>query len=226
MPCSGTPAVGWHAGSRGVAISEKEDEIQADRIQADRNEGSALEPLPGAIVPQFIRCGKPGCRCACGHRHGPYFYRVWREGPKVYKEYVKITEVEGVRQQTLLYEALHQELRRLIELRLSLAWRLARRRYLRSKEVHGKNNQARQEGQPFVRRLAIPARLAEEKAHVRLLPQNVQATFQHAEVTAAEVRRVIAASRELRAGIAERRRMTKSVMEKRLMEKRLYESQT
>ena len=45
--------------------------------------------LPGVVRPQWVRCGRPGCRCARGRPHGPYFYRFWREGGRLRKAYVR-----------------------------------------------------------------------------------------------------------------------------------------
>src|SRR5262245_46595660 len=45
--------------------------------------------LPGTVCRQSRRCGKPNCRCADGELHGPYFYRFWREGRKLRKEYIR-----------------------------------------------------------------------------------------------------------------------------------------
>lgn len=42
------------------------------------------EGIPGAMVTSWVRCGKPGCRCAAGQQHGPYHYHRWRED--VYEE--------------------------------------------------------------------------------------------------------------------------------------------
>ena len=28
----------------------------------------------GYLIPQYVRCGKPGCRCRKGRMHGPYWY--------------------------------------------------------------------------------------------------------------------------------------------------------
>lgn len=53
--------------------------------------------LPGVVCPQWVRCGRPGCRCARGQPHGPYFYRFWREGGRLRKGYVKVSELEEVR---------------------------------------------------------------------------------------------------------------------------------
>lgn len=42
------------------------------------------EGVPGTVVPSWVRCGKPACRCATDQPHGPYFYHRWRED--VYEE--------------------------------------------------------------------------------------------------------------------------------------------
>jgi len=50
-----------------------------------------LRPRPmvsGGLVERFIVCGKAGCRCHTGERHGPYYYRSvpTARGPRL--EYV------------------------------------------------------------------------------------------------------------------------------------------
>ena len=104
-------------------------------VKVKREPPSAVEPLPGSVVLQFVRCGKPGCSCNYGQRHGPYFYRVWREGGKVCKAYVKITDLEKVREQTQLYEVLADELKRLKQLHLDASKRLVQQRRVRRKLV-------------------------------------------------------------------------------------------
>jgi hypothetical protein len=52
---------------------------------------------PAAICAQYVRCGKPACRCARGELHGPYYYCFWREGGKLKKAYVRKADVERVR---------------------------------------------------------------------------------------------------------------------------------
>ena len=44
--------------------------------------------LPGTVCAQWVRCGKPGCKCARGKLHGPYYYRFWREDGRLRKVYV------------------------------------------------------------------------------------------------------------------------------------------
>ena len=43
-------------------------------------------------------CGKPRCHCARGERHGPYWYRIWRDAfGSCRKEYVRPADLEAVR---------------------------------------------------------------------------------------------------------------------------------
>jgi len=52
---------------------------------------AVLRPGPmvsGGLVERWIVCGKEGCRCSLGERHGPYYYRsvLKSGGPRL--EYV------------------------------------------------------------------------------------------------------------------------------------------
>jgi hypothetical protein len=55
-----------------------------------------IAPLPGALRANFVRCGKPACRCARGELHGPYLYRRWREGGRQKRQYVKQADAQAV----------------------------------------------------------------------------------------------------------------------------------
>jgi hypothetical protein len=61
----------------------------------------ALEPLPktlpGTVCAQWVRCGRPNCRCARGQLHGPYAYHFVRQGGRLRKRYVRQDEAGGVR---------------------------------------------------------------------------------------------------------------------------------
>jgi hypothetical protein len=39
-----------------------------------------------------VKCGKDGCHCADGEGHGPYHYRLRRDGDELEWEYVKKSE--------------------------------------------------------------------------------------------------------------------------------------
>ncbi len=71
------------------------------------------DELPGVVLPQFVRCGKPTCRCRRREDlHGPYFYRFHREGGRLRKTYVPRGQLDDVR------AACHRRQRREIEDRL------------------------------------------------------------------------------------------------------------
>lgn len=53
--------------------------------------------LSGAVCAQYRRCGKRNCHCRTGEPHGPYFFRFWRQGGKLRKEYVRRDEVSEAR---------------------------------------------------------------------------------------------------------------------------------
>ncbi len=79
---------------------------------------------PGTVLPQYIRCGKPACRCATGELHGPYFYRFWRdEDGRLRKVYVRRADLDEVR---AACEARQEDARRartiLTQGRAALAW--------------------------------------------------------------------------------------------------------
>jgi hypothetical protein len=85
-----------------------------------------FESLPGEVCAQYIRCGKSGCRCEQGQRHGPYYYRIWREGDQVHKVYVKRSELGMVRQACASYRLQRQLLRDTHNERERLARRILR----------------------------------------------------------------------------------------------------
>ena len=51
----------------------------------------------GAVVAQYVRCGKPSCRCARGELHGPYWYLFRRVGGRLKKTYLRPGQVEAAR---------------------------------------------------------------------------------------------------------------------------------
>src|SRR5436305_2053530 len=59
----------------------------------------APKMLPGFVCAQYVRCGRPRCRCMRGQRHGPYHFRYWWEGARRRKAYVRPQELEKVRAQ-------------------------------------------------------------------------------------------------------------------------------
>ncbi|RIK72421.1 MAG: hypothetical protein DCC67_19295 [Planctomycetota bacterium] len=63
------------------------------------NAGHLLpNPAVGALCMQWMRhSNKPGCKCAQGELHGPYFYQFVRVGGRLHKRYVRQADVPQVR---------------------------------------------------------------------------------------------------------------------------------
>jgi hypothetical protein len=82
-----------------------------------------IEPLSGYLLAQRVKCGRANCKCAEGFLHGPYYYRVWNEDGKRFKEYVRkadlpsvIAGIEARHQQEAEIRASNEEARAIWEL--------------------------------------------------------------------------------------------------------------
>ncbi len=53
-------------------------------------------PKKGALCFQWVRCGRPTCRCVRGGLHGPYRYLFWRDGGRLHKQYVRMADTGPV----------------------------------------------------------------------------------------------------------------------------------
>jgi hypothetical protein len=75
--------------------------------------------LAGSLVGQYVICGKAGCRCSRGKKHGPLYYLYWKEQGRSRSLYVpreKVSELHGQIQnyrrfQTELAALLRRQLR-------------------------------------------------------------------------------------------------------------------
>jgi hypothetical protein len=63
----------------------------------NKTENPLPKTLPGSVHRQYVRCGKPTCKCARGELHGPYYYHFTRESGRLVKRYLKAGEVEQTR---------------------------------------------------------------------------------------------------------------------------------
>ena len=72
----------------------------------------SLPVLAGSLVKQYVVCGKPGCRCQRGERHGPLHYLYWKEQGRSRSLYVPRARVAEMRRQIQNYRGLRKELAR------------------------------------------------------------------------------------------------------------------
>lgn len=91
---------------------------------------SLTRPRPmvsGGLVERWVVCGKAGCRCSTGERHGPYYYRSVLVSGRPRLEYLGRDEqpdvpllkrYQGYQRQMARLNAIHREL-------VKLLWQLA-----------------------------------------------------------------------------------------------------
>jgi hypothetical protein len=95
------------------------------------------EPLPkmGAICAQWVRCGRPTCRCARGDLHGPYHYLFWRGHGRLRKRYIRKADAAAARAACDAHRESERRTRELVR----AEWRewLALRARLREIDRHG-----------------------------------------------------------------------------------------
>ena len=51
-----------------------------------------------SICAQYVKCGKSNCKCASGQFHGPYFAAFWKENGRIRKRYIRLADVEQMRE--------------------------------------------------------------------------------------------------------------------------------
>jgi len=69
-----------------------------------------LPVLAGSLVKQYVICGKPGCRCQRGQKHGPLIYLYWKEQGRSRSLYVPRDKVVEIRLQIRNYRRVQKEL--------------------------------------------------------------------------------------------------------------------
>jgi len=74
--------------------------------------------LAGSLVKQYVVCGKPGCRCQRGQKHGPLHYLYWKEQGRSRSLYVPRQKVAELCRQIQNYRGLQKELARLVRRQL------------------------------------------------------------------------------------------------------------
>jgi hypothetical protein len=53
--------------------------------------------VQGSLVVLYRKCGKKGCRCERGEKHGPAYYLSYKEGGVTQMVYVPVSRLEEVK---------------------------------------------------------------------------------------------------------------------------------
>jgi hypothetical protein len=93
--------------------------VRPERVEQELAAPIRLLPmLAGSLVEQYVTCGKPGCRCSRGQKHGPLYYLYWKEKGRSRSLYVPREKVDELRQQVQNYRRFQKELAELLQRQL------------------------------------------------------------------------------------------------------------
>src|SRR5215469_4042571 len=82
----------------------------------------ARRSLFGTLSETYRTCGRPGCRCHQGHKHGPHLYVSFRGPNGTTGYYVPQALAEPMRQGVAAWQELQGVLRELAELNRQRLW--------------------------------------------------------------------------------------------------------
>jgi len=82
----------------------------------------ARRSLFGTLSETFRTCGRPGCRCHQGHKHGPHLYVSFRGPDGTTGYYVPQALAEPMREGVAAWQELQGVLRELAELNRQRLW--------------------------------------------------------------------------------------------------------
>lgn len=77
--------------------------------------------MAGSIVEAYRTCGRHGCRCHDGEKHGPYYLLTWSEGGRTKTRHIPREELPRIRRMTENYQKAREALRKLGEVNRKLA---------------------------------------------------------------------------------------------------------
>ncbi len=69
--------------------------------------------MRGSIVETYRTCGKQGCRCQKGDKHGPYYLLTWSENGKARSCHIPRAKVAEARKMVESYRQASERLREL-----------------------------------------------------------------------------------------------------------------
>lgn len=93
------------------------------------------EQLAGSLFARYGECGKEGCACRQGHKHGPYYVLSTRSGGKGGFAYLEESQAEEVRGLVKSHREYKAGMRRLRKLNADLVMLLKRYQAAASQRV-------------------------------------------------------------------------------------------
>ena len=71
--------------------------LGAEKARLLREIQYCSEMLQGSLVVLYRKCGKRGCRCERGEKHGPAYYLSYKEGGVTQMVYIPVSRLEEVK---------------------------------------------------------------------------------------------------------------------------------
>jgi len=84
---------------------DKEEKLRRQKAKLAVNVGEQGNLLKGSLIERFTVCTRSGCRCARGHKHGPYLYVSVFDGKRSRQVYVQKSMEKEVRSWVKNYES-------------------------------------------------------------------------------------------------------------------------
>lgn len=86
--------------------SKQEEQIRRKRSKLVKQMPPGGDILKGSLIERLTVCGRPGCRCQQGEKHGPYLYVSVFDGKQSRQVYVPQTLEMEVRRWAQNYQRL------------------------------------------------------------------------------------------------------------------------
>jgi hypothetical protein len=71
--------------------------LEAKKARLQKKIQRCSEMLQGSLVVLYRKCGKKGCRCERGEKHGPAYYLSYKEGGTTRMVYIPVSRLGEVK---------------------------------------------------------------------------------------------------------------------------------
>jgi len=75
-----------------------------------------VEMMQGSLFERYLPCGKEGCKCKKGEKHGPFYYLTYLEAGKLKTQYVPKDKVERVKKWIKAYKKVKEIIREIADI--------------------------------------------------------------------------------------------------------------
>ncbi len=75
-----------------------------------------MEMMQGSLFERYLPCGKEGCKCKKGEKHGPFYYLTYLEAGKLKTQYVPKDKVGKVKKWMKAYKNVKEIIREIADI--------------------------------------------------------------------------------------------------------------